>query len=858
MRHILARALLFLISFLSLNSWANHSNYVDHVDLALQWKHQFQFAGYYMAKEKGYYAAQQLDVSIDEFNLNTPTDLLLDGRVNFATTGIDALKDRSNGKPLVALYAISRNSPLVLLVKKDSDIKTAADLRNKRISMADADEFIISSMLNAAGLSEKDYIKKKPDFNMQDLINDRTDAVAAYKSNEGFWLNKKGIQYHEISPDDYGLGIYSDLLITSENELNNHPIRVDKFRKASLEGWKYAFSHVEETIDVILNKYNTQNKTREHLRFEAREMAKLVQPLKVELGSMRLEFWQKIVRNFTQSGYFTKSISLNDFIYTDIATDRKLILKPDLQNWLAKHPNIRLGIDPGFYPMEYRGNNGEYLGIAADIVKLLSQYMKVSMEPVAELSWDEVISQVKNKSLDVLPAVAITKSRDEYLLFSKPYIQNNMVIVTNRSNPTIRTKSSSRGRMIYSLEALHGKNVSVTKDYPAYQKIINQKEPINIVVRPTTLASLEAVIKGEAYAAIVFLDAATTLLSTHQMTQLRIDENAFEDASYMHFAVRKDWPELVEIINTTLEFIGASEINRIQRKWRSAPVTLGIQKQQAILYLGFLFILIAIITLWLFALKRAKNKIELQNKANINRLISQSRHVAMGEMIAILTHQWKQPLTAMILSIGTVKTKLKTMEVDNTDAQFLNTQIEKVESMMSDQNQLLVDFRDFFHPDKQKELFNINDNISSVLEIFQGLIVRHNISIKTQIPKKLEVVGYARELRHVIINLIQNSIDQIIETSIANPHIILRSVIKENYLNITFEDNAGGIDESIIETIFEPYVSTKSLNGTGLGLYMSKKIIQDNFQGSIEVANTSQGAMFTIKIPLGGGNQGTW
>jgi len=858
-QRMLSRALLIFASCVSLNSWANHSDYVDHVDLALQWKHQFQFAGYYMAKEKGYYAAQHLDVDIKEVNLNySSTSLLLDGRVNFATAGVDALKDRSDGKPLIALYAVSRNSPLVLLVKKDSGIKTAADLRNKRISMADADEFIISSMLNAAGLSEKDYIKKKPDFNMEDLINNRTDAVAAYKSNEGFWLNKKGIKYREISPDDYDLGIYSDLLITSENELNNHPIRVNKFRKASLEGWKYAFSHVEETIDVILKKYNTQNKTREHLRFEARELAKLVQPLKVELGSMRLEFWQKIVRNFTQSGYFTKSINLNDFIYTDLSTDRQLILKPSLQAWLAKHPNIRLGIDPGFYPMEYKGANDEYLGISSDIVRLLSQHMKVNMKPVAGLTWDEVISQAKNKSLDVLPAVSITKSRNEYLLFSKPYIQNNMVIVTKRSNPAIGTKSPSRGRMVYSLEALHGKKVSVTKGYPAYQKLNNQKDPINIVVKPTTLASLEAVINGEAYAAIVFLDAATTLLNSHQMTQLRIDDNAFENPGYMHFAVRKDWPELVEIINTTLDFIGTAEINRIQRKWRSAPITLGIQKEQVVLYLIILLLIITIITLWLFALKRAKNKIELQNKANINRLIGQSRHVVMGEMIAILTHQWKQPLTAMMLSVGTVKTKLKTMEVDNADAQFLDTQIETIETMMVNQNQLLVDFRDFFHPDKQKELFNINDNIASVLEILQGLIVRHNISIKTHIPKQLEVVGYARELRHVMINLIQNSIDQIVEASIANPHIILRSVIKENYLNITLEDNAGGIDKSIIETIFEPYVSTKSLNGTGLGLYMSKKIIQDNFQGSIEVANTSQGAMFTIKIPLGGGNQGTW
>lgn len=853
-QHLVKAVLRFaLLMYALLASSSVLAEHADPVKLALQWKHQFQFAGYYMAQEKGFYQAQNLEVEINEVDLNrTSTDLLLKGQANFATSGIDALKERSNGKPLVALYAVSRNSPLVLLVKKSSGIKTAEGLRNKKISVAEADRFIISSMLKRAGLSKQDYSLQAPDFSMTALINDQVDAAAVYRSNEGFWLQKRGIEYRHISPDDYGLGIYSDLLVTTEAEINQHPVRVNKFRQASLKGWKYAFEHVEETIDVILEKYNTQNKSREHLQFEAREMKKLVQPLKVEMGGMRQEFWQQILRTFIQSGYITKSVVLEDFVYTDIDDTQQLVLTASQQKWLTAHPNIRLGIDPNFYPIEYQDNQGHYAGAAADIVRLLNQHLKTDMRPVSGLSWNEVITQVQDKALDVLPAVGKTKSREAYLLYSQPYMQSNMVIISHRNQPAIRTKFILNGRPTYSLESLYREKVAVTRNYPAHQQLADQTQ-IDLVVKPTTLDSLEAVVNGEASAAIVFLDTASALINSHQMTQLKIDDNAFENPNYMHFAVRKDWPELVGIINSALDFIGPAEINRIQRKWRAAPVILGVQQEKVVLYLGALLGVITLIALWSYFLRKAKIRIELQNKANIDRLISQSRHVAMGEMIAILTHQWKQPLTAMMFSVGTVKTKLKTMEVLADDAQFLNTQIEKIETMMSDQNQLLVDFRDFFHPDKQKELFSIKANIDSVLEVLQGLIVRHNISIKTSISPSLEIFGYARELRHVIINLIQNSIDQMVATSTPEPIIFIEVTLDQNILNIALTDNAGGIDTTIIKTIFEPYVSTKSLNGTGLGLYMSKKIIQDNFNGSISVVNTEQGARFTLQIPLGGG-----
>jgi nitrogen fixation/metabolism regulation signal transduction histidine kinase len=222
-------------------------------------------------------------------------------------------------------------------------------------------------------------------------------------------------------------------------------------------------------------------------------------------------------------------------------------------------------------------------------------------------------------------------------------------------------------------------------------------------------------------------------------------------------------------------------------------------------------LLIVVSVAWVYLLKNTRNKLELEKKANIEQLISQSSHVAMGEMIAMLTHQWKQPLTTMMMSVGTVKIKLKAMEMTDADEQFFNTKIEEIEAMVVDQNQLLTDFRDFFHADKEKTLFNIRANIDSVLNLLKGLIVKNSINIEINVPQGLEMLGYDRELRHVMINLTKNAIDQLIEKPVENPTIWIKAFVDKNEaLNIILEDNGGGFDGSIIKTVFEPYASTKS------------------------------------------------
>lgn len=537
-------------------------------------------------------------------------------------------------------------------------------------------------------------------------------------------------------------------------------------------------------------------------------------------------------------------------IGTVVHLHKELILTANQKKWLAEHPNIRLGFDPDFYPTEYRDKDGRYSGISADIVKLLNQHLKLNINAVPDLSWSEALVQIENKNLDILSAVGKSKSREGFLLYSQPYKESRMVVVTNKNRASlgIQTLHPIDGQMVYSLAQLQGKTVAVTKDYATHHKLLEQNVPLSILAKPSTLETLEAVASGEAYAAIVYLDLATAFLKLNHMEELRIDDDAFKLA-HMHFAVRKDWPELVGIINKALDFIGPKEITRIEKKWTSTPINLGHDKE-FLIYIGFLLLIIIAIGAWVVSLARVKAKLKTLHEKATAQLVSQSRHVVMGEMIAMLTHQWKQPLTAMMLGIGAIKMKHSVMEMSDDDAEFLNTRIKKIETMMTTQDQLLSDFRDFFHPDKEKSLFNLNDSVNSVLEILHGLVVKHSVEINSDISKKLKIFGYDREMRHVVINLIKNAIDQMVSKSVKDPTIWISTFMNGDLLNITIEDNGGGVDESVIKTIFEPYVSTKSLNGTGLGLYMTKRIIQDNFKGDINVANTKQGAEFTIIIKI--------
>ena len=243
-------------------------------------------------------------------------------------------------------------------------------------------------------------------------------------------------------------------------------------------------------------------------------------------------------------------------------------------------------------------------------------------------------------------------------------------------------------------------------------------------------------------------------------------------------------------------------------------------------------------------------------KAKDRLLFQQSKMASMGEMIGNIAHQWRQPLSVISTCASGAKIE-KEMNVLRDERLY-----ESLDLIMENTQYLsktIDDFRNFFKVDKDIEDFNINESIKKVLKLVKSSIQNHNIKVKTIFQDDLIIKGLPNEFLQVIINIINNAKDVIILNSVNERYIDIKTYKKENYCFIEISDNGGGVDESIISKVFEPYFTTKHKSqGTGIGLYMSHQIIVEHMQGTIsmknidfEVDNKSyKGCKVVIKIPL--------
>jgi len=267
------------------------------ITLQLLWKHQFEFAGFYMAKEKGYYKQHNIDLEFKEYNFGI--DIVKDVQDGVSTFGLSypsIVLDRSNGSKVVLLNSILQSSPHVLVSLKSSNIKTIEDFKDKKIMLGgDAIKTAsFSSILNSNSMSFKNMDILPHSFNIDDLIDGKTDIISVYLSNEIYKLQEKGLDYNIWDPKDYGFDFYDDILFTSQKLIDSNPKLVENFQQASLKGWRYAFENIDETVEVILKKYNSQNKSKEHLKYEAQILKKLAFYNTTKLGEIKESKIQRI------------------------------------------------------------------------------------------------------------------------------------------------------------------------------------------------------------------------------------------------------------------------------------------------------------------------------------------------------------------------------------------------------------------------------------------------------------------------------------------------------------------------------------------------------------------------------------
>lgn len=827
------------------------------VSLQLQWLHQFQFAGFYIAKEKGFYKDVGLDVDIREFTAETNTiDDVVAGRADFGI-GRSIIIDGINRKKVVALGAMFQHSPLMLLTTKESGIDSAKALKGKRLMFKteDVTSAPIIAMIASAGLSMDDIAVQPHSFNIQDLIDGKTDAMLSYTTNEPFMLEERGIDYHIISPSDYGFDFYSDILFTSRKLLQNHPDTVRNFYDASIKGWLYAFEHMEESVDLILAKYNTQKKSRAHLLFEAKALKQLAFADEVPYGHIDRAKIRRIIDIYKVLQLCDDHYSAEGLIYQFKKQDAVPDFTEAEKRWLADHPVLRVGIDIAWPPFEYVDDDGGYRGMAAEYMALLESRLGIKLQVEKRLDWAQTVDAMKNRRLDLYSCVVKTPERSRYMDFTSPYLSFPMVIITH-----------DKIRYIKGLHELDGKKVAVVKGYVTHEILENYYPDIGLVTTKNVEEALDMVSYDQVDAFVGNIATASYYIKKGGYTNVKVAGQTpyrFELA----LAGRKDWPLLTSVIQKALDSITQEERDAIYNRWISISYEHGFDYTLMWKILGGIALLFILIIIWNRTLAKEitkrKNAEKQLRELNQNleeevarklgeirekdkMLMRQSQMAVMGEMIGVIAHQLKQPLNSIGLL---VQDSLDAYEYNELDKVYMKNFVERTMDQIDFMALTIDDFRNFFNPNKKKKEFETKMVIEKIIALMSVQYAKADITLGLDL-EACPVFGTPGELQQIILNIANNAKEALEKGETKERRITIASRCEGETFVLTIEDNAGGIPETVIDHVFDPYYTTKGEKGTGLGLYMVKMIVETDFSGTVAVRNGEEGACFTVTLPF--------
>ncbi len=717
--------LLMIVNIAYSNSSVDNKQ-LEKISLQLQWLDQFQFAGYYIAKEKGFYKDVGLDVEIKKFNYDiVPVNEVVNKNATYGMGRSSLIINKSDGANIKILASIFQSSPIVLLATKESGIKTINDFIGKRVMTTKDTATTVSprAMVNKKGVYKKDIIKLEHSFNIDDLINNKTDLMVSYISNEPYQLDKKGIEYTIFDPKDYGFDFYSDILFTSDDELFYHKDRANNFTQASIQGWEYAFENIEETVELILKKYNSQNKTKEALIYEANKLKELAYYKNSELGHIELNKMQRIYDIYNVMGFVNHKIDFDKFVV---------------------------------YSHKYK-NNIDYVLILQIVVVVFILFLVVLYrQRLLKKSNIKLAKAIKKATLKLKRRnKKLKESLDGFEYLIDTAIESIAIFDENK-NLVQMNKAGIEMFKFDNLKDAIGTNI---------ENFIPQYESQKIA----------------------------TALKLEKLNQYEIDLK------------RKDgtiFPSLV----------AGRNIVRNNKKYRLTTV------------------------IDLSEIKQKDMMIEQQSKLAL-----------MGEMISMIAHQWRQPLN--IIGAINMKVETKLDFQDTITAKDYAPISEDINTQLEFMSKTIDDFRSFFKTNKEKTNTTYEELINASLSIIGASIKSKHIELINEINCKCTIDVYFSEVTQVVLNIIKNAEDILLEKKINNPYIKLVTYQEGEKCILEIIDNGGGIPESIIDKIFDPYFSTKlEKHGTGLGLYMSQTIIEEHCGGKLSVCNKGDEVIFKIVL----------
>ncbi len=840
------KILFLLIILLSQTLFAKE---LKKVTIQLSWLNQFQFAGYYMAKEKGFYEELGLDVEIKpfEFGIDIPKDVN-DGKIDFAVGRETLILERIKNPNIVALYALFQSTPLILMSTKESGINHINDFSNKRImtTIDDASEVSLKAMIASNKIKLENLTFLKHTHNIDDLINKNTDVISAYISKSPYILQEKGVEYNIFDPKKYDFDMYSDMLYTNQNLINYDLNTVLLFKKASLKGWEYAYSNFEESVDVICDKYNTQNLEKEELLYEAKELKKLSYFKTSNLGEIRKDKMQRIYDLYNVMGLIPSAIDLDNFIF-DINSLNGFTFSQEEMNYIGKKDNIKMCVIPNSMPYSDI-KDGKAVGFVADYISLIENKIKKPIVLVPTKSWTESFAFAKDRKCDILSSAVWTKARESEFSFTKSYIDIPLVLLTKNGTSFINNLSS-----------IKNKKVSIVEDYAILETLKNKYKDIEFITVKNIDEGLEKVLKNEVFGHIDAISTAWYKLQTKYLTQLSISAK-LDEVSKLSIAVRSDDSILYEILQKAVLSIDNFVKDDLLNKWVSVEYKKDFDYSVLWKILFVLFIIIIAVVYKQILLRNVNNSLkekveektkelrqinneleirikeEVEENLKKDRLLSQQQKmVSMGQMIENIAHQWRQPLSLITTGVSGIKLKKQLNDLDDV---FFYETLDSILNTSKYLSNTIDDFRYFFKPQKEKEVFYFEECCRKTIDLMNPNFLNKDIQINYKM-ENIQISGYETELIQVLINILNNSKDAL--ELLNDEKLIFIDIFMENKkVIIEIKDNAGGIDEGIMDKVFEPYFTTKHQSqGTGIGLFMCKEIINKHMNGQLNISNQS-------------------
>jgi|GEM_PF-250016 len=531
----------------------------DKVVVQLKWFHQFQFAGYYAALEKGFYADSGLKVELRERDQeHTPIDNVLSGKAHYGITDTGLVLAALKGKPVVLISQIFQHSPLVLMARQGAQINSIFDLAGKKVTVDSTgitETSILAMMINRLG--DLDKVKLQPyNFRYDDLLEGKTDALAGYITNQPFYFKEKGMSIKIIDPRDHGIDFYGDNLFTTHQEASINPGRVEKIRRATLKGWQYALEHPDEIIDLILKKYNTQNMSREHLIYEAEKIKELVLAEYIELGSYEVSRYNKIIATYRQLGLIDNTILPESFYFKNRRF--KVQLTSEEEQYLQSLPPLKVPLIEDQPPLSFI-RDGRPAGYLNDILTKGAELLGIEIQRISGLSYAASLEALKQNNVDLLNDFSSFGKNRDYLLPTQQVLTTPFVAVGKVTSNDIYGIADLEKKQLVLVKGFQQTRTIETR-FPNldYQKVASIEQAYQLLLTGEADYYIDNASHAGYYlqnSMISDLKVAGTL-PRHEMGQL-----------ILRFAIDQDKPLLHSAIEKSLASISFQDKQSMRRKW---------------------------------------------------------------------------------------------------------------------------------------------------------------------------------------------------------------------------------------------------------------------------------------------------